>query len=181
MKTANEVEDPSADVEHVTDADSLLSLVLGRATTSSGSSVLTSGIVIGELIGMTDGGRTPLVVYPGQVGTAAIAARSVLDLHGTHIGRQVVLVFEGADPAKPIVMGVLRDCDGSAPEQRLGKVEVDSDGERMIVDAKQQLVLRCGRASITLTKAGKVLIEGAYVSSRSTGINRVKGGSVQLN
>jgi len=26
-----------------------------------------------------------------------------------------------------------------------------------------------------------VLIEGAYVLSRSTGVNRVKGGSVQLN
>jgi len=46
---------------------------------------------------------------------------------------------------------------------------------------KDQLVLRCGRASITLTAAGKVLIEGAYVSSRSTGVNRIKGGSVQIN
>jgi hypothetical protein len=26
-----------------------------------------------------------------------------------------------------------------------------------------------------------VLIEGTYVSSRSSGVNRVKGGSVQLN
>ena len=51
----------------------------------------------------------------------------------------------------------------------------------MIVSAKEQLVLRCGKASITLTKAGKVLIEGSYVSSRSTGVNRVKGGSIQLN
>ena len=61
------------------------------------------------------------------------------------------------------------------------QVEVDADGERMIVSAKEQLVLRCGKASITLTKAGKVLIQGSYVSSRSTGVNRVKGGSVQLN
>ena len=43
------------------------------------------------------------------------------------------------------------------------------------------MVLRCGKASITLTKAGKVLIEGSYVLSRSTGVNRIKGGSVQLN
>ena len=47
--------------------------------------------------------------------------------------------------------------------------------------AKKQLVLRCGQASITLTEAGKVLIQGSYVSSRSSGINRVKGGSVQIN
>ena len=47
--------------------------------------------------------------------------------------------------------------------------------------SKEQLVLRCGKASITLTKAGKVLIDGSHVLSRSSGVNRVKGGSVQLN
>jgi hypothetical protein len=52
---------------------------------------------------------------------------------------------------------------------------------RMVVSAKEQMVLQCGKASITLTKAGKVLIQGSYVSSRSTGVNRVKGGSVHLN
>jgi hypothetical protein len=43
------------------------------------------------------------------------------------------------------------------------------------------MVLRCGKASITLTRAGKVLIQGSYVLSRSTGVNRVKGGAVQIN
>jgi len=62
-----------------------------------------------------------------------------------------------------------------------GLVEVDADGQRLFVTAKQQLVLRCGAASITLTKAGKVLIQGSYVSSRSSGVNRIKGGSIQLN
>ncbi len=51
----------------------------------------------------------------------------------------------------------------------------------MIVNAKEQLVLRCGKASITLTRAGKILIKGSYVLSRSSGVNRIKGGSVQLN
>jgi hypothetical protein len=64
---------------------------------------------------------------------------------------------------------------------RVDQVEVDADGERMIVSAKEQVVLRCGKASITLTKAGKVLIQGSYVLSRSSGVNRIKGGSVQLN
>jgi hypothetical protein len=60
-------------------------------------------------------------------------------------------------------------------------VEVDADGERMTVTAKEELVLRCGEASITLTKAGKVLIRGTYVSSRSSGVNRIKGGAVHIN
>jgi len=137
-------------------------------------------VVIGELIAITDEGCTPLILYPGQPGSAALRARSVLDLHGAHIGKSVVLSFENGDAAKPIVMGVLRQA-GDRPLEAPGQVQIDADGERMVVSAKEQMVLQCGKASITLTKAGKVLIQGSYVSSRSTGVNRIKGGSVQLN
>ncbi len=138
-------------------------------------------VVIGELVALTDDGRTPLVTYPGQPGTAAQRARSVVDLHRAHIAQPVVLMFEGGDPTRPIVMGVLRQRDGWPEAEAPAQVQVDADGERLIVSAKEQLVLKCGKASITLTKAGKVLIQGSYVLSRSTGVNRVKGGSVQLN
>lgn len=139
------------------------------------------GVIVGELIAMTEEGRVPMVCYPGQIRTAAIAARSTIDLYGKHIGQHVVLMFEGNDPEKPIIMGVLQGKEGWPIEQQPNQVEVDADGERMIVTAKEQLVLRCGKASITLTKAGKVLIKGSYVLSRSSGVNRIKGGSVQLN
>jgi hypothetical protein len=140
-----------------------------------------AGVIVGELIGVTDEGRIPLVLYPGQPGTAALRARTVVDLHGPHIGRSIVLMFEGANPSRPIIMGVLREGEGWPLDQKPGQVEVDADGERMIVSAKEQLVLRCGKTSITLTKAGKVLIKGSYLLSRSSGVNRIKGGSVQLN
>lgn len=145
------------------------------------------GVVTGTLIGFKDEGQTPLVRYPGQPGTAAVAAAAILDLHGAHVGRQVVLMFEGGDAQRPIIMGVLRTARGLQPAQswplpdQPATVEVDVDGERMVVTAKEQLVLRCGKASITLTKAGKVLIHGAYVSNRSSGVMRIKGGSVQIN
>ena len=42
-------------------------------------------------------------------------------------------------------------------------------------------MLRCGQASLTLTRAGKILLSGTYVLSHSSGVNRVKGGSVQIN
>ena len=136
-------------------------------------------VVVGELIAFADG-HTPLVRYAGQPGTAALRARAVLDLQGGHVGRSVVLQFEGGDATRPIVMGVLRDAPVAQPDGP-GHVQVDADGERLIVRATDQLVLQCGKASITLTKAGKVVIQGTYVSSRSTGVNRLQGGSVQLN
>jgi len=51
----------------------------------------------------------------------------------------------------------------------------------VVFDAKKEIVLRCGKASITLTKAGKVMIKGTYVVSRSSGANKIKGASIALN
>lgn len=140
------------------------------------------GVIMGTLLALVDQGSTALVSFPGQPGHAALRARTVVDLHGPHIGQGVVLMFEQGDVKQPIVMGVVRGTQAGWPEDdKPATVDVDADGARMIVSAKEQLVLRCGEASITLTKAGKVLIDGTYVLSRSSGVNRVKGGSVQLN
>jgi hypothetical protein len=159
-------------------ADALAPLLHERMA-RLGSSPLPE-VVIGELVALADDGFTPLVTYPGQLGSLALRARTIVDLHGAHIGKSLVLSFENGNPGLPIVMGTLRDAL-SAPSELAGQVQVEADGERMVVNAREQLVLKCGQASITLTNAGKVLIEGSYVSSQSTGANRIKGGSIQLN
>ena len=138
------------------------------------------GAVIGVLIGFRDE-HTPLVIFPGQYGDAAVAARAAHDVHGAHIGREVVLVFQNADPRQPIIVGLIQRADGAPLAPTSGHAEVEADGERLIISARNQLVLRCGKASITLTQSGKVLVQGTYVSNRSTGVIRIKGGSVQLN
>jgi Domain of unknown function (DUF6484) len=159
-------------------ADALGPLLRERPSTPRSNQL--PEVVIGELVAVIDNGLVPLVLYPGQPGTAAVRARSVVDIRNEHIRKAVVLVFENGSPELPIVMGVLRG-DDNRPLNAPGQVQVDADGERMIVSAKEELVLRCGKASITLTKAGKVIIDGSYVVSRSSGTNRIKGGSVQLN
>jgi len=184
------VDGPSADPV----IDLLAPLLKGRARTSGAagstdtdfdappvSATRIHGMVVGELLAIAGDGQVPLVRFPGQAGSAAIAAGSTIDLQGHHIGQPVTLLFDQGDPERPIVMGVLRGAAGWPLAQPPASVSVDEDGERLIVSAHEQLVLRCGKASITLTKAGKVLIDGSYVLSRSTGVNRVKGGSVQLN
>ena len=181
MKTTNQVEEHSPESNRSVDADPLFSLISGRETANSASSNLGAGVVVGELVAMTDNGLTPLVVYPGQSGSAAISACSIVDIHGAHVGKQVVLAFDGGDLGKPIVMGIVRSSRAWPIDGQPGQVEVESDGERLTITAKDELVLRCGKASITLTKAGKVLVQGSYVSSRSSGVNRIKGGSVHIN
>jgi hypothetical protein len=145
------------------------------------------GIVIGALVGVKDSG-TPLINFPSNPTGFRVEARCTVALTAKDIGRKVALMFEGGNPSKPIVMGllqhpeenlsVLQAITGNQPQNSL---DVQVDGERLVVTAKQEIVLRCGKASITLTRAGKVLIHGEYVLSRSSGVNRIKGGSVQIN
>lgn len=67
----------------------------------------------------------------------------------------------------------------SAKQPELQEVLVD--GRRITFTAETEIVLRCGKSSITLTRAGKIIISGEYVVSRSSGVNRIRGGSVQIN
>ena len=139
------------------------------------------GVRIGTLVGFADDGATPLVVYADQPTSAAPRARTTIDLHGAHIGRPAVLLFEDGDPARPIVVGCLQQTGENELSATPGQVDVESDGRRLVVSARDQIVLRCGKASITLTKEGKVIVQGAYVSNQSSGVLRLKGGSVQIN
>ncbi|HEX6708666.1 MAG TPA: DUF6484 domain-containing protein [Albitalea sp.] len=140
-----------------------------------------SGAVVGELIAIADTGRTPLVCYPGQPGAQALAARTVVPLGGEHVGRALLLVFEHNDPARPVVMGVLHEAAPGSPEHPPASVHVAADGQHLTVSAGEELELRCGRARILLTRDGTVHIEGQRIVSRADGVNRILGGSVQIN
>jgi Domain of unknown function (DUF6484) len=135
-----------------------------------------AGVLIGWLVGIgREGG--PLVDFPGNDSPKPRAARSVLALDDEAIGEEVVLMFENGDLRRPVVMGLLENSAKDRPRS----VELSLDRKRLVFTADEEIVLRCGKASITLTRAGKVLIRGAYVLNRSSGVNRIKGGSVQIN
>jgi Domain of unknown function (DUF6484) len=147
-----------------------------RATEAAGS-----GLLIGRLLALVDEGRTPLVEYPGQPVPAALKARTTVDLHGAHVGQDVVLGFEQQDPTQPIVLGVVRGQPGWPLPEAPGQVTLEADGQRMVVTAQRELVLRCGKASVSLRHDGRVEIRGESILTDATAANRVRGGSVELN
>jgi hypothetical protein len=128
---------------------------------------------VGLLFGLDDHG-VPLVSFDGVPGGMPVPSRSVVPLSSADVGRDVVLLFERGDSARPLVMGVLR-----AP--RPEPVHTEIDGEKLVFTADREIVLRCGEASLTLTRAGKVLIQGTYILTRSSGANRIKGAVVEIN
>jgi hypothetical protein len=60
-------------------------------------------------------------------------------------------------------------------------VEAHIDGKRVVIEGEQEVVLKCGEASITLRRDGKLILRGAYVETHAKGVNRIKGGSVKIN
>jgi len=125
-----------------------------------------------------------------------------------HIGRQVALMFTQGDEPKPIIIGliysplqqvlesviantsdnidevVFAEPLGSNTEHVSSNSAENSiymDGKQLIMEGQEEIVLRCGEASITLSRNGKISIRGKYLLSRASGVNRILGGSVQVN
>ena len=137
-----------------------------------------NGVVIGILIDVNVQGM-PLVAFPGNPNADSVAAKATIQLAPEDVGHEIALLFENGNPQRPIVIGRIEHQETSRMEPQ--PLTADVDGERVVLSAKKEIVLKCGKASITLTRAGKVIIRGAYLSSRSSGVNRIKGGSVQIN
>ena len=173
----------------------------GRVPTAS---VVSSPTATPVRVGCLAAGSKPgalLVDFEGNT-AGPVPARCLISLdeqtlQDAVLGRRpVVLLFENQDPRLPIVMGMIAPDPGavllgsllrppvvasavvSAPAK---PVEARVDGKRVVLEGEEEVVLRCGEASITLRRDGKVVLRGAYVETTAKGVNRIRGGSVKIN
>ncbi len=159
-----------------------------RSVPVAGVSGTLPEVAIGRVVGIDDCGM-PLVDFPGNPAHEPLSAMCTARFDKSAVGRSAAILFANGDPSKPLVVGLiyspLDEIVEVDPEARSSEesqeIEVQKDGDRILLSAQKEIVLKCGRASITLTRAGKILLRGAYLLSRSSGVNRIKGGSVQVN
>jgi hypothetical protein len=137
------------------------------------------GVVIGLLLGF-DQGR-PLVVFPGNPEDTALSARSLTELSSDMIGSEVALLFENADPLKPLIVGRIVDPAKRQSNGPHGGTHVVRDGEIVKITADERLELRCGKSVIIMEKDGHLTIRGTYLVSQASAANHIRGGSVNLN
>lgn len=169
-------------------AEGLLDLVVAaheeRVAAEAGKAGPIDGVVVGRIVGFGQNGD-PLVeaVVLGDGARGGVPARAMTALGPEDAGREVALLFEGGRRDRPVVMGRMHvAAEGAGVARRAdATATATADGERLVLTAEKEIVLQCGKASITLTRAGKILIRGAYLLTRSSGVNRIQGGSVQIN
>lgn len=137
------------------------------------------GMVIGVLIGFAPDG-SPLVDFPGRPSDHAVEARRTAEVGASDVGREVTIMFADSDPYQPIVTGILQGPN-AADRSVHRRLRVQVDAETIALTANRQLVLECGKCKITLTRDGRLKIEGAEILSRASGTQRIRGGSIQLN
>jgi hypothetical protein len=141
------------------------------------------GLVIGSVARCDDAGVW--VAVPG--GAGPVLARAMLPAGALPVrlaprpGQPVVLLLDPAAGGAPVLLGLLQPLGAEATAPAVGEgVRARIDG-RLELDARDEIVLRCGEATIVLRANGRVVVRGAYVETRARGTNRIKGGSVSIN
>jgi hypothetical protein len=145
-----------------------------KSSRTEGGAAALREVTIGRVCGLDEAGGL-LVDYEGNPAGAPLSALSTTAHDAAAAGREVALVFLDGDPLRPLVLGLVR------PRAAPPAAEPEPEPQELVLTAKRDITLRCGRASITLTRAGKVLVRGTYLSLRSSGMQRITGASVQIN
>ncbi len=149
------------------------------------------GVVTGFVQGCASDGR-PLVTWNGRMEAVAANAVWMRDVPDWTRCRELpaLLAFEDGDESRPIIVGLLAEpplAEPSPSQSSLGQSAVEvperlrGTPEVLRLQSEEEIVLECGKAKIALRKDGRICILGGYLLSRATGVNKVKGASVQIN
>jgi hypothetical protein len=104
------------------------------------------------------------------------------------VGREVLLGFQNGDEKRPVILGFIHesilsniDPDREPHARRTRPAEALVDGKRVHLQADEEIVLGCGKGAIILRKDGKIILRGTEITSRASGSNKIKGGTVSIN
>lgn len=130
------------------------------------------GIVVGTVAGVDDAGR-PLVRWAGGPARSAsvVWTPNPPDWKRCQRCRVAVGFVDGAED-QPVILGLL-DSPPSASARRAPDI--------LRIESAKELLIECGESKIALRADGRIEIRGGHLISRSSGPNKIKGGSVHIN
>lgn len=155
----------------------VVALVPLPATAVEGSSThpsLSAGVHRATLAHVARDGHLWVEMRASDGVAYCLKALSTVTLQVSDVGAEVIVLKPSDGLA--VVLGKQMMPNAEAP-----RTEVALDGRRVVLEAADEIVLRCGRASLVLRRNGRIQLKGANVETHAEGVNRIKGGTVQIN
>lgn len=118
----------------------------------------------------------------GPVLALSVVAIDRAELEAAIADRREAVLMAVAGSTSPVLLGLRQPSpviEGNLDASEGATAFVD--GKRVRLEGQDEIVLRCGKSSITMRRNGRVVIRGVQVESRATGRNRIKGGAVLIN
>ncbi|TWU40598.1 hypothetical protein [Novipirellula artificiosorum] len=147
------------------------------AEPASAVPVAASPIGCGSVLGFSGDGDV-MVQIETPSNAAPIACDVLIPAGGIQMQLDVgdrVLVHAPLDPNT-------RGCIlGRVGRYQPSRVVGPRQPDHVVIEADEQLSLRCGDASIEMRKDGKLMIRGIDVLSKAKRTQRIKGGNVAIN
>ncbi len=66
-------------------------------------------------------------------------------------------------------------------DSRHQNTSVKRNKGKLVIEADQEIELKCGKSSFSMDRDGKIVVRGENVTNRAKQMNKIKGGSVQVN
>ena len=133
----------------------------------------------------------PVVDFPGNL-NGPLTARTLVQIplqskYPDNYPQFVLLIFENSDPRFPIIAGFVHETlhsdnnELSFPLPPSDPKELIVDKKRILFNAYEEVVIRCGKCSINMQKNGKVVMKGVQITSRASQANKIRGATVNIN
>jgi hypothetical protein len=162
-------------------AGSTLQVLLERDSPQHNLPSQVDGLMIGTLHHIDDAGFAH--VQPNNLKEGPFPAISMVPLEHEDMGStQFVLGFQDGNPRKPMILGrVWRPATDAPTVPEPAGTHSESPPQRVVLQAGEELELRCGDAVILLQADGRIQLRGRYITSHAEAGQRIRGGSVQIN
>ena len=145
-----------------------MSQTIRRLLEMESAEAVPAAALVGRVVRIEANGDV-LVDFPSnQLGPIRARVATSENVEGKD--EPVLLLFENGDRSLPVIAGLMRENAGRRQPKR-----------QLVFEAAEEIVIACGKSSITLRRDGRVVIKGTELVSRASGSNKVRGAVVQIN
>lgn len=149
---------------------------------------MATQLVRAEIVALLPSGHIR-VRYHGKE-CDALPVRSAR-IEPSDVGLSAVLLDDGTE-APPLLLSVVDAPIGSSLRDILlaseakqevprSPIQISSDGETVIIEAKKDVIIRTGESQIRLSNDGRIISRANEIVSHARRTNKVRGAAVKLN